>query len=79
MRNFDLISGIGRLKRSSAQLKEKWLNVRDHWDDQASRDFEKEFLQMLAPQLTLVMAALHEFHDVMQQAGKELEDPGNGE
>jgi hypothetical protein len=79
MRNFDLISGISRLKRSSAQLKEEWLNVRDHWDDQASRDFEKGFLQMLAPQLTLVMAALHQFHEVMQQARKDLEDPGDGE
>ncbi len=78
MRNFDLISGIGRLKRSSAQLKERWLTTRDHWDDQASRDFEKNFLQMLAPQLTLVMAALHQFHDVMQQASKDLEDPADG-
>lgn len=75
MKSADLLSGLGRLKRSTAHLKEKWLETKTHWNDQASRDFEKNFLQGLAPQITLAVAAIHEFVDLIEHVEKELEDP----
>jgi hypothetical protein len=75
MRSCDLLTGLGRLKRSAARLKEQWLETKTHWNDQASRDFEKNFLQGLAPQITLAVAAIHEYAELMEQVEKELEDP----
>jgi hypothetical protein len=75
MRSCDLLTGLGRLKRSTAQLKEQWLATKTHWNDQTSRDFEKNFLQGLAPQITLAVAAIHEYAELMEQVEKELEDP----
>ena len=71
----DLVSGLGRVQRTSAQLKEKWLATRTHWRDQAARDFEKNFLQELAPQISLVVGAVDEFAELMERAEKALADP----
>jgi hypothetical protein len=75
MKSCDLLTGLGRLKRSVARLKEQWLETKTHWNDQASRDFEKNFLQGLAPQITLAVAAIHEYAELLEQVEKELEDP----
>jgi hypothetical protein len=72
--HFDLLGGIGRLQKASARLKEHWLETKAHWNDQASRDFEKSCLQPLPPQITLTVAAVHKLADVLQQALIELED-----
>lgn len=75
MKNCDLVTGIGRIQRAAAQLKEKWLDTRSHWDDKARRDFEKNHLQSLPSQITMVVAAVHELAEVLEKAEKELEDP----
>ena len=75
MKCCDLISGLGRLQRSSSRLREKWLETKTHWNDQASRDLEKNFLQGLAPQITLVVAAIHEYAELLEKVEKELDDP----
>ena len=74
MRCCDLVTGLSRMKRSTAKLKEKWLEMKAHWDDKASQDFEKNFLQTLPPQITLAAAAVHELRDVIEQAEKDLGD-----
>lgn len=71
---FDLTGGIGRLQRAQAKLKEKWLQARSSWNDQASRDFEAVYLQPLPAQNTLAIAAIHELADLLQQAIRDLED-----
>ena len=75
MRHCDLVTGIGRIQRAAARLKEKWLDTRAHWDDRARRDFERNHLQTLPSQITMVVAAIHELAEVLEQAEKELEDP----
>ncbi len=74
MKSCDLVTGLGRMKRSTAKLKESWLELKTHWNDKASQDFEKNYLQTLAPQITLAAAAVHELRDVIEQAEKDLED-----
>ncbi|MCL4205698.1 MAG: hypothetical protein KJ000_24715 [Pirellulaceae bacterium] len=75
MKSCDLLTGLGRLQRSTSQLKEKWLETKTHWNDQASRDFEKDFLQGLAPQITLAVAAIHQYAELLEQVEKDLADP----
>ena len=74
MKCCDLNSAFGRIRRATAKLKEKWHDVNEHWNDKASQEFDKNFLQALAPQLTLVAAAVHQLREVLDQAEKELED-----
>jgi hypothetical protein len=61
------------MQRSTAKLKERWLELKAHWNDKASQDFEKNFLQTLPPQIILAAAAVHEFREVIEQAEKDLE------
>jgi hypothetical protein len=75
MKHCDLVTGIGRIQRAAAELKEKWLDTHSHWDDKARRDFEKNHLQPLPSQITMVVAAVHELAELMEQAESELEDP----
>lgn len=75
MKSCDLISGVGRMKRSTSLLKEKWLQTQAHWKDRASQDFQKNFLQDLGPQITLVVAAVQEFAELLEKAEKDLIDP----
>ena len=75
MKCCDLLTGLGRLKQSSSHLKEKWLETKAQWNDQASRDLEKNFLQGLAPQITLVVAAIHQYAELLEQVEKDLDDP----
>jgi uncharacterized protein YukE len=74
MRHCDLSTGTGRIQRAASKLKDQWLDVKSQWGDQARRDFEKNYLQHLAPQITLALAAVHELTEVLQQVEKELED-----
>lgn len=70
----DLVTGVGRLKRSAAVLREQWLEAQTHWQDQAAADFEKAFLQPIPPQLTLAVASIYKLADVLKQAEKDLQD-----
>ena len=74
MKCCDLNDAFGRIRRVTARLQEKWRDVKEHWDDKASQEFEKKFLQELAPQITLAAAAVHQLREVLDQAEKELED-----
>jgi len=79
VRHCDLISGLGRLKHSAAQLRDAWLTAKSYWSDQVSRDFEKNHLQHLPAEITLAVAAVQELTDLLEQAEKELEDPQSAE
>ena len=74
MKHIDLVSGLGRLNRATANLKEQWAEARAHWDDASSRAFEKDHLQQLPSQITLAAAAIHELAEILQQAEDELDE-----
>ena len=79
MRSTDLLGSIARLQRTTAHLKEHWEEIRSHWHDKASQDFEKQHLQPLPAQITLAVAAIHKLAEVLAQAEKELADPDRGD
>lgn len=74
MRHCDLATGTSRIQRAASKLKDRWNDAKEHWNDQARYDFEKNYLQQLAPQITLTLAAIHELTEVLQKAEKDLED-----
>ena len=71
----DLTTGVGRIKRAAALLKEKWLETKEHWDDQARADFEEAFMNEIPTQVTLNIAAIYNYAKVLDQAEKECADP----
>jgi len=74
MKVCDLTGAFNRIRRATAKLRENWRDVTEHWDDKASQEFEKNFLEELTPQITLAAAAVHQLREVLDQAEKELED-----
>ena len=73
MKVCDLISGVGRLQKSTTRLKERWLDAKQHWQDGNAKQFQEEHLQPLGPQITLAAAAIHRLSEVLEKAERELE------
>lgn len=74
MRICDLTSGMSGLQRETKTLQEQWVATKIHWQDDASREFEKVYLEPLLPNLRLALGALHEFSDSVQKAEAECRD-----
>ena len=70
----DLNSGLGRLQRSAARLKERWLETRTVWMDQTQRQFQEQHLDPLPPQIGMVLAATQRLAESLAQAEKACAD-----
>jgi len=74
MRICDLHSGRNRLTRAARDLRAQWLETVEHWRDDNSHQFEERHLEPLAPQITLMVAAIQRMHDVLNQAERDCWD-----
>ena len=74
MRICDLNSGNIKLKRSARELREKWELTKDHWNDKTRSDFERQFLEPLAPEITLTVAAILRLAEILEEAEKDCVD-----
>jgi uncharacterized protein YukE len=79
MRSTDLLGNASRLQKATARLKEQWSEVKTHWNDKASQDFEKTCLQPIPAQIALISAAIHKLADILAQAEKDLFDREMGQ
>jgi len=70
----DLNSGLGRLQRSAARLKERWQETRTVWMDQKQRQFQEQHLDSLPPQISMVLAATQRLAESLEQAEKACAD-----
>jgi hypothetical protein len=70
----DLIGGIQRLKRATAELQRQWDVTRGQWQDQAARDFEAQYLETLMPTLRLVWSATGELEEQFRKAIQACQD-----
>ena len=70
----DLNSGLGRLQRSAARLKERWQETRTVWMDQTQRQFQEQHLDPLPPQIGMVVAATQRLAESLEQAEKACAD-----
>jgi hypothetical protein len=74
MRICDLHTGAMRLTRSAKALREQWGETSEYWKDKNHDDFDAKHIQPLAPEVTLMLAAIHRLADVLAQAERELTD-----
>lgn len=74
MRCCDLQSGTIRMTRAAKELREQWNATSEHWKDKNRDDFEVKYIQPLAPQITLLLAAVNSLSEVFDRAERELED-----
>jgi hypothetical protein len=74
MRICDLNTGAIRLTRSAKKLRERWLDAKEHWNDQNSRDFAENHLEPLTPEITLTLAAVQRLAEVLAQAERECSE-----
>lgn len=74
MRICDLNTGTIRLTRAAKDLREQWNETSDHWKDKNHDDFEAKYIQPLAPQMSLLLAAVNTLNEVLERAERELED-----
>lgn len=74
MRCCDLQSGTIRMTRAAKELREQWNATSEYWKDKNRDDFEVQYIQPLAPQITLLLAAVNSLSEVFDRAERELED-----
>jgi hypothetical protein len=74
MRFCDLQSGTIRLTRAAKELREQWNATSEHWKDKNRDDFDVKHIQPLAPQITLLLAAVNSLSEVFGRAEREIED-----
>jgi hypothetical protein len=74
MKVCDLNSGLGQLAQALSQLKDRWGEVKSHWHDDASREFEEQHLAPLPVRLQRVVASAQRLAAVIDAAERELSD-----
>ena len=74
MKICDLHTGSIRLTRAAKDLREQWNETSDYWKDKNRDDFDAQHVQPLAPQITLLLAAVNSLSEVVERAEQELED-----
>jgi hypothetical protein len=74
MKICDLTSGLGRLQRNAARLKERWHETRTVWMDETRRQFQEQHLDPLPPQISMVLAATQRLTESLEQAEKACAD-----
>ena len=74
MRICDLQTGMIRISRANKSLRDQWRETSEHWNDANREEFDKQSIQPLGPQVTMLVAAIHRMHDVLEQAERELRD-----
>jgi hypothetical protein len=74
MKICDLHTGRIRLTRAVKQLREQWAATSEHWQDANRNEFEQNHLQLVAPQVTLLVAAVERLADVLRQVERDCRE-----
>ena len=79
MKICDLHTGRIKLTRATKDLRQQWKDTKEHWHDEISRDFERDHLEPLGPQVTLMLAAINRLNEVLELAERECRDERESE
>ncbi len=74
MRVCDLHTGLGRLAEAFSDLKERWGEVREVWQDEACRGFEETHLAPIPQQLQQLIAATQQLRQTVDGAVNDCDD-----
>lgn len=65
--------GRGQLSKSVKNLMLKWTEVRSHWSDASSREFEKTFITPLEMSARSAASAMDHMAVILQQVRRDCE------
>ena len=74
MRICDLNSGVAQLTQALADLKDRWTESKEHWNDDVRRQFEQTHLAEIPTRLTQLLSAAQRLAEVLDKAGKDCGD-----
>jgi hypothetical protein len=74
MKVIDLNTGLARLAQAFTELKDRWSETKEHWNDDVSREFEKTQLQPILPHLQQLTASAQRLMEAVAKAERECED-----
>ena len=74
MRICNLSDGLSQLSQAATELHERWQQTQQHWNDQASRDFEETHLRPIPAQMQVLIAAVQMLSSTVEKAARELSD-----
>lgn len=75
MRMCDLNSGLGQLSQAYGKLKERLIETRDVWTDDAFRKFDQQRLNDIPGRLQVLAAAVNRLTEVLTEAERECGEP----
>ncbi len=75
MRVCDLSSGVGQLSQAYGKLKERLVETREVWTDDAFRQFDQQRLNEIPNRLQLMVAAVNKLAEVLSVAERECGEP----
>jgi hypothetical protein len=73
MRSGDLTTGAAKLQKSWKKLRERWEDTKPHWSDSVSREFEKNCLEKLEPQIIMTLDRMKALAALLGAAEHECE------
>ncbi len=68
MRCWDLTSAMARLDQAAESLRKAQAEVTELWNDDVSRQFQKEFLEPLGPKLSRAIEAIRRLGEELAKA-----------
>jgi hypothetical protein len=77
MRICNLGDGLGQLAHAVAELNQKWALTKEHWTDDAGRDFGQEHVETIQPRMQFLLAAAQALAATADRAARELGDRDN--
>jgi len=78
MRICNLGDGLGQLAHAVSELNQKWVETKEHWNDEAGREFEQLHLAPIPGRMQMLVASAQALAATAGKAGRELSD-GNDE
>ena len=74
MRVCDLQTGTIQLSKASKKLNDQWEETKPFWTDQKALDFDQDYLQQLSPQITVTLAAINRFAELLKKVERDCWD-----
>jgi hypothetical protein len=74
MRICDLNSGVGQLTQAFSDLKDRWVESKQHWNDDVRCQFEQNQLNEIPTRLAQLLGAAQRLAEVLEKADKDCGD-----
>lgn len=70
-RSGNLSGGFAKLQGAVDDLQRAWVDIKDHWDDDQSRNFEETQLIPISQSVKAALEATTQLNDVLAQARRD--------